>query len=438
MVLIKINYANVSPIIKITYDETPVYVKTSVNNVYAKVVYGSGGGGGGVSDWGDIGGTLSDQTDLQNALDAKVPYSGATANVNLGEYEMKAGQMTLDTSPTGTAGVGTTRWNDTTGSSETTLKGGSVVLKNGVDLVARIVNKVSPNTTLTKASYQAVRISGAQGQRLAVELAQANNDNNSADTIGLVTETISPNQEGFIMTVGSLESINTTGSLQGETWTDGDVLYLSPTTAGRITNVKPIAPQHLVVIGYVEYAHQNNGKIYVKVMNGWELGELHDVSVINPNDNDILQYKTSTGLWSKTAGTTTNISEGTNLYYTDTRSKLAISSSATGLTYTNTTGVFSMSAGYAIPTTTKQSNWDDAYTFVGNFPTQTGNSGKYLTTDGSSLSWGAISATLSGLSDVELTSPVNLQYLTYNGTKWVNKSLGVETALNLFNYYNFI
>lgn len=28
-------------------------------------------GGGGVSDWGDIGGTLSDQTDLQGALDAK-------------------------------------------------------------------------------------------------------------------------------------------------------------------------------------------------------------------------------------------------------------------------------------------------------------------------------------------------------------------------------
>jgi hypothetical protein len=46
MVLIKINYANVSPIIKITYDETPIYIKTSVNNVYAKVVYGTGQSGG--------------------------------------------------------------------------------------------------------------------------------------------------------------------------------------------------------------------------------------------------------------------------------------------------------------------------------------------------------------------------------------------------------
>lgn len=45
-------------------------------------------------------------------------------------------------------------------------------------------------------------------------------------------------------------------------------------------------------------------------------------------------------------------------------------------------------AGYAIPTTIKQSNWDDAYTWVSNFPSQTGNVGKFLTTDGSTLSWG--------------------------------------------------
>jgi nitrogen fixation protein len=226
-----------------------------------------------------------------------VPYNGATQDVDLGENGLKAGQLTLDITPTGTASIATTRWNDTIGSSETTLKGGNVILKNGVDLVARVVNKVTPNTTLTKASYQVVRISGAQGQRLAVNLAQANNDNNSADTLGIVTETIATNQEGFIMTVGQLENINTTGSLQGETWSDGDVLYLSPTTAGRITNVKPIAPSHIVIVGYVEYAHANNGKIYVKVMNGWELDELHNVAISTPLNNQALTYETSTDLW---------------------------------------------------------------------------------------------------------------------------------------------
>jgi nitrogen fixation protein len=234
-----------------------------------------------------------------------VPYTGANQNVDLGEYEIKAGQLELDQTPTGTAGVAVTRWNDSLGSTETTLKGGNVILKNGVDLVARVVNKVTPNTTLTKANYPAVRISGAQGQRLAVAYAQANNDNNSADTIGLVCETIATNQQGFIITVGQLEGINTTGSLQGETWSDGDVLYLSPTTAGRLTNIKPTgATGHIVVIGYVEYAHAVNGKIYVKIMNGWELDELHNVNISSPTDNQVLAYTSSTQLWeNKSVGT---------------------------------------------------------------------------------------------------------------------------------------
>ena len=243
--------------------------------------------------------TSGTNTGDQN-LSGLVPYTDATQNVDLGTYNIIADQVQLNVTPSGTLAVGMTEWNDTVGVSQTLLKGGSVTLKNGVDLVARVVNKVSPNTTLTKAAYQVVKISGAQGQRLAVDLAQANNDNNSADTLGVVTETIAPNQEGFIMTVGQIENINTTGSLQGETWTDGDVLYLSPTVAGRITNVKPTgATGHIVIIGYVEYAHANNGKIYVKIMNGWELDELHNVYINTGTlaNNDALIYESSTQLW---------------------------------------------------------------------------------------------------------------------------------------------
>jgi nitrogen fixation protein len=407
-------------VIKVDYSVSPIYINTNVSPIYIKVDYGTGGGGSGAV-WGDITGTLSNQTDLQTALDAKVPYSGATGNVNIGEYELKGGQFTLDTSPTGTAAVGTTRWNDTIGSSETTLKGGSVVLKNGVDLVVRIVNKVIPNATLTKAAYQAVRVSGAQGQRLAVAYAQANNDNNSADTIGLVSETIATNQEGFVMTVGSLEGINTTGSLQGETWSDGDVIYLSPTTPGALTNVKPSAPGHIVVIGYVEYAHANNGKLYVKVMNGWELEELHDVAPTPYINNGVLYRDTSTNLWKSatistilgyTPANTANVVPNTrsltingtsyDLSADRTWSVGTVTSVAltvpTGLVITSGSPITSsgtiavgLQSGYSIPTTIKQGNWDDAYTFVSGFPSQTGNSGKYLTTDGSTLSWGTVS-----------------------------------------------
>jgi hypothetical protein len=47
----------------------------------------SGEGGGSVSDWGDIGGTLSNQTDLQAALDAKVPVT-RTITIGANTYDL--------------------------------------------------------------------------------------------------------------------------------------------------------------------------------------------------------------------------------------------------------------------------------------------------------------------------------------------------------------
>ena len=60
--------------------------------------------------------------------------------------------------------------------------------------------------------------------------------------------------------------------------------------------------------------------------------------------------------------TTTQVTEGTNLYFTNARARAAISETVTGLDYNNTTGVLSTTTGYGIPTTTSQTNWDTAYT----------------------------------------------------------------------------
>lgn len=155
-------------------------------------------------------------------------------------------------------------------------------------LTALVVNGTGGN--LLRTEYRVVKVTSAQGQRLQVNLAQANNDPNSADTLGIVAEDISNNQSGYIMLYGQILNINTTGSLQGETWNDGDILYLSATVAGGITNIRPTAPNHGVTLGYVEYAHQNNGKIFVKIQNGAELGELHDLYVPNPIDNDTIVW----------------------------------------------------------------------------------------------------------------------------------------------------
>jgi hypothetical protein len=227
-----------------------------------------------------------------------VPYTGATEDLNLGEFGLLTGNVEFDNTPTNVpTSAGAMYWNDADGTADLILKGGNVKLQVGQESVIRVVNKTATNINLLEANYQAVRVTGAQGQRLKVDLAQATNDNLSAETIGLVTETINNNQEGFITTSGLVRGINTTGSLQGETWADGDILYLSPTTAGNVTKVKPVAPNHLVIVGYVVHAHINQGSIFVKVDNGYELEELHNVKITTPENRDLLAYDSSESIW---------------------------------------------------------------------------------------------------------------------------------------------
>jgi hypothetical protein len=159
-------------------------------------------------------------------------------------------------------------------------------------LYLTVVNKTGDN--LLASDYKVMKVKNAQGQRLAVDYAQADSDANSADTIGVVYENINNNQTGKIVTIGELTGLNTTGNLQGETWTEGDVIYLSPFNEGEITNIKPTAPSHLVTLGYVVYTHANNGKIYVKCDNGYEIGELHNVYAPSPNNNDGIFWSSGT------------------------------------------------------------------------------------------------------------------------------------------------
>jgi len=227
-----------------------------------------------------------------------VPYTGAISDVNLGEFGIQLGNLEFDNTPTNIpTTAGSMYYNDTDGTLDLILKGGNVKLQIGQESVVRVVNKTATNIDLLEANYQAVRITGAQGQRMKVDLAQATNDVLSSETIGLVTETIANNAEGFVTTSGLVRNINTTGSLQSETWADGDILYLSPTVAGRITKVKPTAPNHLIIIGYVISAHITQGTIFVKVDNGYELDELHNVKIDAVTNNEVLAYTSATDIW---------------------------------------------------------------------------------------------------------------------------------------------
>jgi hypothetical protein len=247
-------------------------ILTAINKIWWNIENGGGGGGG------------------------YVPYTGATQNLNLGTYGLISDYIQFNLAPTSIpTTAGTMSWNAADGTADLKMGGANVTLQIGQEELVRVVNKTGAN--LLEANYQAVRISGAQGNRLKVDLAKADNDANSADTIGLVTETINNNAEGFVTAVGLVRNIDTTGDLQTETWADGDMLYLSAATAGKITNVKPEAPEHGVRMGYVVRAHKTQGQIYVKVDNGYELDELHNVLITDATDEDILFYNGVDSLW---------------------------------------------------------------------------------------------------------------------------------------------
>lgn len=203
----------------------------------------------------------------------------------------------------GTITPGTVYWDDGNGTLTLNLKGGNVDALLGEQEYAYCYN--DSGGPLTKG--QVVYISGAQGNRIAVKLAQANSDANSAHTIGLVAESIAAGAEGWVQTTGPMFKLNTLGTTAGAT------VYLSPTTPGQWTTTKPVAPQHLVIVGFIERVHATVGSIYIKVDNGYELEELHNVRITSVANNDLLQYDSAGPYWKNSAPSAITIGTATNL-----------------------------------------------------------------------------------------------------------------------------
>lgn len=243
------------------------------------------------------------------------------------------------------------------------------IIGEASNLVREVYN--DSGATMTKGTV--VYINGGQGNLPTIAKALATGDSTSAQTYGVVQNNISNMSNGFIVVIGDLYDMATNG------FAVGTQLYLSSTVAGEFTSTKQYAPAHLVYVGIVTRSHPTQGVIAIKIQNGYEMDELHNVSARFASDGDILKYVSSTGQWTKTAGSTTNITEGTNLYYTDARARGAFSETVTGLDYNSSTGVLSTSAGYGIPTTASQTNWDAAYNDKINSAAVTGTTTKTLT-----------------------------------------------------------
>jgi len=181
-----------------------------------------------------------------------VPYTGATTNVNLGTYNLTTDAVQFNTTPSVTPAVGLTYWDAANNTIATTLDvTNGVTMQIGQENYIRVVNK----TGVTITDGQVVYVSGAQGNRPTVILAQSDSIH-SSEVVGVATQNIANNAEGFVTTVGVVNGFNTS------TYTAGDQLYLSPTTAGILTATVPASPDNVTAVA-IALNSTVNGAIYV-------------------------------------------------------------------------------------------------------------------------------------------------------------------------------
>ena len=169
--------------------------------------------------------------------------------------------------------------------------GGSGAVESALTLLQYVRNQTG--ATITKGTV--VYISGATGNTCTISKAIATGDPTSAQTLGVVKDDITNNGFGYVVVFGKVSGLDT------QAYSEGQQLYLSGSVAGGVTTTKPYAPLHLVYVGIVTRSHPNQGTWEVRVQNGYEMDELHDVAAQNPNDGDVIQYVASTGLWTKTS-----------------------------------------------------------------------------------------------------------------------------------------
>ena len=243
-------------------------------------VAGVGGGGGGTGDITSVtaatnltgGGSSGDVTISLSASLAGIDKIDFTTG-NLANPPFQTGRLYCDL--------------DTNDLQYDTIVNG-VSMHLGQQLVVKVKN--SSLTTINKGKL--VRISGGLGDNPRIATASWDNDVVAANTLGMMMNTVAHDDFGFVLLTGVIIGVNT------NSFNAGEVLYLS--SSGDYTNVKPIAPKHIVTLGEVVRKGVSSGSIFVKIQNGYELEELHNVLITSASQGDLLAWNSSDSLWENT------------------------------------------------------------------------------------------------------------------------------------------
>jgi phage gp46-like protein len=290
--------------------------------------------------------------------------------------------------------------------------------------VVRFFVKNTTGTTIPKGS--AVYVSGATGDNALISLASATSEASSSKTLGITAEAIATDAFGYVIEAGYLTDIDTSAT------TAGAAVWLGNTPGSLVFVTPPAEPSHAVYLGVVVRVQSNNGSILVKVQNGYELDELHDVSAASPSDGDIIQYKTSSSLWTKSSIASAGIAASvhTHPYQAAGTYVTAVNGTAPITASTDTAGVVTvgLSASYASDVHTHATSSITSGNFVATLAAGTG-----VTVTGADAN--AAAKTVSIGQAVATSSNVTFNDLNINGDNslWICRATRASGTQSLTN-----
>jgi hypothetical protein len=228
---------------------------------------------------------------------------GALQNVN---------EINFDTTPSGVVGgAGSLAWNSSEGTLDLVMKGGNVTQHIGEETFYTARNA----TGSTIAKGVPVYASGvtAGSNRIEISPMIANGTIDELRFVGITAESISNGVNGLVTDFGYIRNINASGTPYGQTWAVGDIIYVSPTTAGQLTNVIPVAPNVKIVVAIVINADNNFGVLLVRPTAYPQIENLSNVNISTVTGGDLLVYDGTDARWENAAQSTITAGRATNI-----------------------------------------------------------------------------------------------------------------------------
>lgn len=239
-----------------------------------------------------------------------IQNSTVTINDN-GTLEAVNG-ISFDTTPTSApTAEGSLSWNSSDGTLDLVMRGGNVVQQIGEEQYYTVRNQTG-STIANGTPVMANGVTAGSG-RITVTPAIANGSIDELRFIGLTTESITNGINGYVTSFGYVRGLDTRGTPYGETWAEGDIIYVSPTTAGYLTNVEPTAPNLKIVVAIVITRNQTSGVLLVRPTAYPHITHLSDVNISSPTSGNLLIYDAPQNRWENadlTASTGISVTNG--------------------------------------------------------------------------------------------------------------------------------